>query len=135
MELKGVCHPIQTEYAERIYNKNKYIFVGRSFLGKVKEGDKFILYESHGEKAYTGWADIKAIGKAKPKTLIKKYKNKMMITSEELMEYAKGKDKMTYIEFENFEKFKEPIKPGIQILVSGRYIYEEEFKNIENKKK
>ena len=63
MEIKGVSHPIPTEYAERIYKNGKTVFVGKSHLGKVEKGDKFIIYESHGAKAYTGWADIVSIQK------------------------------------------------------------------------
>lgn len=38
MEIKGVSHPIPTEYAERIYNNGKTVFVGKSHLGKVEKG-------------------------------------------------------------------------------------------------
>ena len=65
MKIVGVSHPIPTEYAERIYNEGKTVFVNRRGLTKVSEGDKFIVYESYGAKAYTGWADIKSIGKQK----------------------------------------------------------------------
>ena len=38
MEIKGVTHPVPTEYAERIYN-GKTIFVSKSHLGKgLKRG-------------------------------------------------------------------------------------------------
>lgn len=106
MEIKGVTHPIPTEYAERIYNKGKNVFVGKRQLGKVKKGDKFIIYESHGARAYTGWADIVSIQKMKPTAITRKYKNQFMITTEELKEYAKNKPEMNVIEFENFQKFK-----------------------------
>ena len=42
-------------------------------------GDKFVIYESHGAKAYTGWANIKSIGKEKT-NIIRKYEKKLMIT-------------------------------------------------------
>ncbi|MEN6294486.1 MAG: DUF365 domain-containing protein, partial [Methanobacterium sp.] len=83
-DIKGVTHPIPTEYAERIYNNEKNVFVSKSHLGKVEKGDKFIIYESHGAKAYTGWADIVSIQKMKPTTITRKYKNQLMITAEEL---------------------------------------------------
>lgn len=132
--IKGVSHPIPTEYAERIYNDGKTVFVGKSHLGKVSPGDKFIIYESHGAKAYTGWADIKSIGKQKANSITKKYGNQLMITKEELQEYAKGKTEMNVIEFENFEKFKNPVVPKRFVAVSGKYIYEDEFKTITNNK-
>lgn len=130
-EIKGVTHPIPTEYAERVYNEGKTVFVGKKCLCKVSPGDKFVIYESHGARAYTGWADIKSIGKQKTSTIFKKYKNQLMITKEELQEYAKGKAKMNVIEFENFVKFKNPVKPPKYfVTLTGKYIDENEYKII-----
>ena len=134
MEIKGVTHPVPTEYAERIYNKGKTVFVSKSHLGKVKKGDKFIIYESHGARAYTGWADVVSIQKMKPTAITRKYKNQLMITTEELKEYAKNRPEMNVIEFENFQKFKKPVIPKRFVAVSGKYIYENEFKMIEKNK-
>lgn len=133
-KIRGVSHPIPTEYAERIYNDKKTVFVGKSYLGKVSPGDKFIIYESHGAKAYTGWADIKSIGKQKTSAISRNYGNKLIISKEELYEYAKGKSEMNVIELENFQKFKNPVKPSRFVTVAGRYIYEDEFKTIEKNK-
>lgn len=129
----GVSHPIPTEYAERIYN-GKTIFVGKSYLRKVSKGDKFIIYESHGAKAYTGWADIKSLGKEKTINISRKFGKNLMLTKEELQEYAKGRPEMNYIEFENFEKFKNPVKPSRFIAMKGKYVYEDEFKIIKKNK-
>jgi len=129
-KIKGVSHPIPTEYAERIYDEKKTVFVGKSHLGKVSKGDKFIIYESHGARAYTGWADIVKVVKMKPADIIKKYKEQLMITPEELKEYAKGRSEMNIIEFENFEKFNKKVVPKRFVAVSGKYIYEDEFKTI-----
>ncbi len=133
-KIKGVSHPIPTEYAERIYNDGKTVFVSKSCLGRVSEGDKFIMYESHGAKAYTGWGDIKSIGKQKTNTISRKYGKKLMITKDELNEYAKGRSDMNVIEFENFQKFKNPVTPKRFVTVAGKYIYEDEFKFIQENK-
>lgn len=130
MKIVAVSHPIPTEYAERIYNKRKTVFVSKSYLGKVSPGDKFIIYESHGAKAYTGWADIKSIGKKKTSSITRKYGNKLMITKDEFHEYSKGKPEMNVIEFENFQKFNKPVVPKRFVTVAGKYIYENEFKTI-----
>jgi len=134
MEIKGVSHPIPTEYAERIYSNGKTVFVSKSHLGKVEKGNKFIIYESHGAKAYTGWADIVSIQKMKPVAITRKYKNQLMITTEEFQEYTKNRTEMNVIEFENFQKFKKPVVPKRFVAVSGKYIYEDEFKMIEKNK-
>lgn len=132
MKILGVSHPIPTEYAERIYNDGKTIFVGKSYLGNVVPGDKFIIYESYGAKAYTGWADIKSIGKQKTSSIWNKYGTKLMITKTEFQEYAKGRPEMNVIEFENFQKFNKPVVPKRFVAVSGKYIYEDEFRTIVN---
>lgn len=129
-EIKGVTHPVPTEYAKRIYNNGKTVFVGKSHLGRVSKGDKFIIYESHGAKAYTGWADVIQVIKVKTSDISKKYADKLMITSKELKDYAKGRSEMNVIEFENFEKFQKPVVPKRFIAIRGKYIYEDEFKTI-----
>lgn len=129
----AVSHPIPTEYAKRIYNENKTVFVGKSYLGKVSQGDKFIIYESHGAKAYTGWADIKSINKLETSLILKKYQDSLMITPKEFKTYSKNRELMSCIEFENFEKFKRPVVPKRFVAVSGKYIYETEFKEITKK--
>ncbi|MEN6554189.1 MAG: DUF365 domain-containing protein [Methanobacterium sp.] len=134
MNIVGISHPIPTEFAQRIYNNGKTVFVSKNHLGKASPGDKFVVYESRGAKAYTGWADIISIGKQKTNTITRKYGQKLMITREELLEYAKGKSEMNVIEFENFEKFKNPVKPARFVTVAGKYLYEDEFKTINKNK-
>jgi hypothetical protein len=134
MKIVAVSHPIPTEYAERIYNEGKSVFISKSYLGKVSAGDKFIIYESHGAKAYTGWADIKSLGKQKTSSIWNKYGKKLMVTKKEFQEYAKGRSEMNIIEFENFEKFKKSVKPKRFVTVAGKYIYEDEFKMIKKNK-
>ncbi|HOI71417.1 MAG TPA: DUF365 domain-containing protein [Methanobacterium sp.] len=135
MKIVGVSHPIPTEIAERIYEENKNVFVGKRCLCKVGKGDKFIIYESQGAKKYTGWADIKFIGRMKPKSISKRYGKKLMITGKELKEYSKDRKDMFVIEFENFQKFSKPVKPkGYFVTIAGKYINEDEYKTIEAKK-
>ena len=134
MRIVGISHPIPTEYAERIYNEGKTVFVSKSYLGKVVPGDKFIVYESYGKKAYTGWALIRSIGKQKTNSIITKYGKKLMLTKDELQKYANGKTEMNVIEFDKFEKFKKPVKPSRYVTVAGKYIYEDEFNLIKSKK-
>jgi len=130
----GVSHPIPTEFAEKIYKENKSVFVSKLHLGKVSKGDKFIIYESHGARAYTGWANIKFIGKVKTNEIWGKFGKKLIVNNEEFKEYSKNKLEMNVIEFENFEKFKHPVKPSRFVTVGGKYIYEDEFKTITKNK-
>ncbi len=133
MKIRGVCRPVPSEYAKRIY-EGKTVFVAKRCLCRVSKGDKFVIYESHGPKAYTGWADIENIGMMNVNSMIRKYKSKLMVTKEELKEYAKHHKEMSFIEFKNLEKFKNPIKPEKFVTVAGKYIYEDEFEKIKSKK-
>lgn len=134
MKIVGVSHPVPPEYAKRIYSGDKTVFVGKRCLCKVSKGDKFIIYESHEAKAYTGWANIKFIGKIKTSSVMKQYGKKLMISNEEFQDYSKGKSEMFVIEFDNFEKFNKPVKPSRFVTIAGKYIYEDEYKIIEKKK-
>jgi len=134
MKIVGVTHPIPTEFAERIYNERKTVFVGKRCLCKVSEGDKFVIYESQGAKAYTGWADIKYIGKINTNSVIKKYGKRLIISPQEFKEYSQRRKEMFVIEFENFEKFEKPVIPKRFVSVAGKYIYKDEFEKIKSKK-
>ncbi len=130
MMICGLTHPIPTEFAERIYNDGKNVFIGKRCLCKAKNGNKFIIYESQGARAYTGWGDIEFIGKVKTRSITKLYGNNLMINKKELQEYVQNRSEMAVIKFSNFERFKTPIKPKRFITVAGKYIYEDEFKRI-----
>lgn len=134
MKIMAVSHPIPTKYAQRIYNDGKSVFVNKSSLTKVSQGDKFIIYESHGAKAYTGWADIKFIGKQKTSEIIRKYGERLMVTKDEFWEYAGNRTEMNIIDFENFEKFKKNVIPRRFVGIRGKYITEEEFNRISLRK-
>ncbi|HOI39525.1 MAG TPA: DUF365 domain-containing protein [Methanobacterium sp.] len=131
MEIVGVSHPVPTNIAKRIYNEGKNVFIGKRCLCKVSPGDKFILYESRGARAYTGWADIKSIGKQKTNSIQNKYGNKLMVTKEEFKDYVKGFPEMNVIEFENFHKFNMPVVPIHFVTVGGKYITKKEFRFID----
>lgn len=130
MEIIGVTHPIPKKFAKRIYDGKKNVFVGNSFLNKVSKGDKFIIYESRGEGAYTGWADIKKIGKATPEELWQTFNNRLIVTEEEFKIYSKNRKEMNFIEFKNFEKFKNTVKPKKFVTVGGKYIKQKEYDSI-----
>lgn len=129
-EIMAVTHPVPTEFAERIYKDNKTVFVSKRHLGNVSPGDKFVVYESHGARAYTGWADIKLITKMNPRTILKEYKDGLMLARAEFKEYSKNKEYMNLIEFENFEMFKKKVVPKRYVSISGKYIYKDEFNQI-----
>ena len=134
MTIMGISHPVPTEYAKRIYDEGKDVFVCKSYPGRASAGDKFVIYESHGARAYTGWADIISIQKLPKGEVLGRYGDRLMLTEEEFREYSKGRSHMTVIEFKNFEKFKKPVKPRRFVTVGGKYIREDEYRMISDNK-
>ena len=66
----------------------------------------------------------------KKRSIWNKYGKKLMVSKDEFQEYARGRPEMNVIEFENFQKFSKPVVPKRFVAVSGKYIYEDEFKTI-----
>lgn len=126
MEIFGVSHPVPKQFAKRIYNENKTVFVGKKYLSKAS-GKKFVIYESRGAGAYTGWADIEFIEKMDFKEIIKEYKDDLFITPEEFKEYVGRSSLFTVIKFKNFEKFKKTVVPKRFVSIAGKYIYKKEY--------
>ena len=62
-----------------------------------------------------------------------KFKDKLIVNEDEFKEYSKGRQELTVIEFVNFQKFKQPVKPKRFVSISGKYIYSEEFKMIKSR--
>lgn len=134
MKRIGITHPIPTQYAKRIYDENKNVFVSKRHLRKVSKGDIFVIYESHGEMAFTGWAKIKFTGLLPKNNIIRDFHERLFITKKEFEIYSKGKSVMNVIEFEDFEKFNKPYKSKKFVPVAGRYIDENEYKAIKKNK-
>ncbi|MFA0834138.1 MAG: DUF365 domain-containing protein [Methanobacterium formicicum] len=134
MKIVGVSHPVPKKYADRIYNHNKTVFVGKKCLKKVSKGDKFVIYESHGAGAYTGMATIVKRSTMIPSEILKKYINKLFVTENEFKEYAQKTKKLNVIEFENFERFINPVVPKKFVTMGGKYIYKDEYELIVQKK-
>lgn len=133
-KIRGVSHPIPTQYAKRIYENQKNVFVTKRYLGKVSKGDKFIIYESQGARAYTGWADIKKIGLMEIENILRKHSEQLILNPEELWTYSKKRFELNVIEFENFQMFNKKVVPKRFVGIGGKYIYEDEFKMIEKNK-
>ena len=130
MDIIGIAHPLPTKYAKRIYEDGKNVFISKSYLGKASEGDKFILYESHGAKKYTGMAKIKFISEMDSIDILKHYKDNLIISEEEFKEYVGNRKKMAVVEFEDFKMFEIPVKPQKFVTISGKYITDKEYQSI-----
>lgn len=134
MKICAITHPVPKIYAKRIYDDDKTIFVCKNYLNKINDNGRFVLYESRGIGAYTGWADIDFMQKMEPKKIINVYRNDLFLTEDELKEYSKKRTHMTIIRLKNFEKFRNPVFPKKFITMSGKYIDREEYEYINKNK-
>ncbi len=132
MKIKGVCHPIPQDIAEIIY-EGKRTFVVKSLLKKTKKNHKFLLYESRGSKAYTGWGDIDIVEHMHPLEIWNKYQKQLVLDKNNYFKYVSKKSVVTVIKLKNFELFPEKIIPKTFVSMRGKYLYEEEYMEITKK--
>ena len=125
-KIKGIIHPVPSNIAERIYAGKRFI-VFKSLLRKAKPGLTFILYESKGAGAFTGWANIVSIKKMDSIELWKQYGDLLPLNKSEYGNYIGKKPIVDLIEIDHFQYFNEKFIPSKSISMRGRYIDEEEF--------
>lgn len=132
MKIMGVCHPIPKNIAEKIYSGKRGLVIN-SFMKKTKKGQKFLLYESHGAKAYMGWGNIELVENNHPSQIWSKYKEELVLDKKNFFEYVSKKSNVTFIKLKDFQLFDKEIIPKNFVSMRGRYLYEEEYNWINKK--
>lgn len=126
MRIVGVCHPIPKDIAEEIYS-GKRSLVFNSFMKKIKKGQKFLLYESQGAKAYTGWGNIELVENNYPSQIWSKYKDELVLDNKNFFNYVSKKSTVTFIRLKDFQLFNKIIIPKNFVSMRGKYLYEDEY--------
>ena len=120
----------------RIFNKKKEVFV--KFLThptkntRIKETMNLIIYVSNLNKSVIGEAVIKKIEFLKCDELIKKYKNKVFLNSEELKDYVSEREEkpLLVLTLKNIKRYNKEKILNYPITMSGKYITKEEYNKI-----
>ena len=138
-EIKGVKYPIPKQYMNRFFKEGKDVFVKPATVWKeLKQGMKFVFYQSHEDTGFVGEAKIKRVVLMDdPMKLYESYGDRIFLTKEELNEFIKSqerwksgwksrgvekKKKWMAIELEDIKKYRNPIKPKRFISVGGQYL-------------
>ena len=136
MEAIGIVYPIPKEIMNSLFNEKKSVFVkfthqpSKKTIIRIKEGMKLYLYESHSENCFVGEADISKVSYLLLEDILKKYREKLIISEKDLREYAQGRESkmLLVLNLVNIKKYDKPRKSKKRITMAGHYI------TLENKK-
>lgn len=136
----GVTFPIPKWFLSRILEEGKTVFVKPSTL-RVRPGMKIIFYASREGQGWHGEAEVESVEHfTNVEDIIKKYKDELFLTPEELRKYEQDRAKWhsrgrrprpwMVVKLKNIRKYPKVVKPKRFIAVSGRYIKEDEYREI-----
>ncbi len=139
----GVTFPVPKWFLDRILEGGKTVFVKPSTL-RLKPGMKIIFYASRKGQAWLGEAEVESVEFFNSvEEIIRKYEKELFLTLKELREYERERTKWhsrgrrprpwMVLRLRNIRKYPKPVKPPRFIAVSGRYIKEGEYKEIQRK--
>ena len=136
----GATFPVPKPLLDRILGGGKTVFVKPSTL-KVRPGMKVILYASRENQGWHGEAEVESVEHfTGVEEIIRKYKDGLFLTPEELRRYERDRARWhsrgrrprpwMVVKLKNVRKYPKIVKPKRFIAVSGRYIREDEYREI-----
>lgn len=141
-EIVGVTFPIPKPYIQRFLNDGKTMFLKPSGLKHLREGMRFVFYQSRKDTGYVGEATIKQISVSEnPISFFKIYGDDIFLTKAELEVYIEGikkwktsnkknkykprNSRWIAIKLESIHPYDMPKKPNRFIPIGGQYIRDE----------
>ncbi len=130
-EILGVIQALPTRIIDRILSEGKSIFIKypafratKKLKFGLKNGMKLWLYQSGGTKNVVGEATIKDINFLTYQDILRKYKQKIMLTEEEFKLYCNGREEKPAIILilNDIKRYKEPKKITTNITMAGLYV-------------
>ncbi len=136
----GATFPVPRQFLGRILDEGKTVFVKPSTL-RLKPGMKLLFYASHDDQGWHGEAEVESVEYfTNVEDIIKKYKEELFLTPEELRKYERDRAKWhsrgrrprpwAVVKLKKIRKYPKIVKPKRFIAVSGRYIREDEYREI-----
>jgi len=136
----GATFPVPRQLLGRILDEGKTVFVKPSTL-RLKPGMRLVFYASHEDQGWHGEAEVESVEHfTNVEDIIKKYKDELFLTPEELRKYERDRAKWhsrgrrprpwMVVKLKNVRKYPKIVKPKRFIAVSGRYLKEEEYNEI-----
>ena len=137
-KVVGVIYPIPLQYVDRIFEKQKTVFVKYTTHEKsaLTTKHKILFYASHGQKEIVGEAGIKELNFLTPTDTWDRYSSDLFLTEEELREYCQTQllrnpsKRMQVIVLSKPRKYPKGAKYKRPISMSGQYINEEDYQEI-----
>ncbi len=127
----GVVFPLHKNVIDFMFSYNRDVFIKyvtheplKKTKPKIKEGMKLYIYESGGGKSIVGEATIKMCAYLDMNSILNAYRERLMISEENLKAYAKGREekKALVLELNNLEKYGYPVKLSKPITMAGLYL-------------
>jgi len=133
-KIVGLILPLTKEMAESMERKKSFVFpkfMGQEKIPKEISKGKILLFYLSGN--IIGEGKIKKVELIKAKNILGKYQKNLLATKEDFEDYIKDrKDKKMVVFFVNLsELYKHEKSVFFPVPMSGRYIKEREYKNLE----
>ncbi|WP_456326656.1 DUF365 domain-containing protein, partial [Palaeococcus sp. (in: euryarchaeotes)] len=136
----GATFPVPKPLLDRILDGGKTVFVKPSTL-RLKPGMKVIFYASREDQGWHGEAEVESVEHfTGVEEIIRKYKDGLFLTPEELRKYERDRARWhsrgrrprpwMVVKLKNVRKYSKIVRPKGFIAVSGRYIREDEYREI-----
>ena len=137
-KVAGVIYPIPLQYVDRIFEKQKNVFVKYTAHEKsaLTTKHKILFYASHGKKEIVGEASVKELHFLTPTETWDKYGSNLFLNQEELTQYCQTQllrnpsKRMQVIVLSKPRKYPEGTKYKRPISMSSQYINEEDYQEI-----
>lgn len=107
-EIVGVTFPIPKWNIDRFFKGGKTVFIKPATVFKsLKQGQKFVFYQSHEDTGYAGEAIIKSITlRDNPLDFFKIFGDKIFLIKEEVEQYLEENKKWKSVKTRSFQKTK-----------------------------
>ena len=132
-EIVGAIFPILPEHVQKLFDRNRDVFVKFNRLTKMRSGSMIVFYVSR-EKLLVGEGKIENIEKLNPEVVWSRYKDRIFLGKEEYDSYIKispisgEKRKMrelTVFTLNKVKKYRNPFRSIYPVTSSGRYLTKE----------
>jgi len=135
-KIIGVVYPIPLPLVDRLFVAHRNVFVkyvARTTNLRITRKHKVVFYASHGSKEVVGEGIIEAIEFLTPEEVLEKYKDKVFLNKNELMEYTQRQPgrtpskKMLTLTLSKLRRYPCGIKYEKPITMAGEYLTEEKY--------
>lgn len=134
----GVVYPIPHDIVNRMLGGGKTVFVKSLPWEKsqLEVGHKVLFYASHRIRAIVGEGTIRDVEYLTPNETLKKHKESLFLTPEELSLYTSKRGRapskrLLVLSLEKIKKFPKPVPYGKHITMAGEYLTKQQILKFE----